>query len=65
MDWKTFGTKWLKGAAIAAGGAVLTYVGAVVITDMQSGGAVTLAAILSMAINAIKLVIEKSKSSDE
>lgn len=60
MDWKTYGIKWLKGAAIAAAGSVLAYAGTIVISDMQASGAVTVAAIAAMAINALKLAFEKA-----
>ena len=56
-------TKWIKfakGAAIAAAGAVLAYVSSTVIPDLQAGGAVTLAAVLAMGVNLIKLLLSKS-----
>ena len=52
--------KFVRGAAIAAAGAVLAYVSGEVIPDLEvSGVGATTVAIVSMAVNGIKLIFQK------
>lgn len=62
---KTKILKWLRGAAIAAVGAVLAYLTAEVIPNLEMSGASALwVAVLSSGVNAIKLVLQKVDDSD-
>lgn len=52
--------KFLKGAAIAAAGAALAYVGGVVIPSLQvDGQSAVLVGLLSAAVNGLKLMLSK------
>lgn len=51
--------KWLRGAAIAAGGAVLGYLSSVVMPSLEASGATIIAMLASAAINAAKLYFQK------
>lgn len=51
--------KFLKGAGIAAAGAVLAYTTQVIIPDLQGAGLVTVAAIGSMIVNFGRLLLAK------
>jgi hypothetical protein len=62
MDWAAIG----RGAAIAIGGAALTYASTVLIPAMQSSGNATLlivAAFASVAINVIRKALKDKEPS--
>lgn len=57
---KAKAVKFLKGAAIAAAGAIIGYVSTNIIPDLEvSGASATTIAVLSAAINLIKVAFQK------